>query len=336
MSNAPVKPIKHVIFDNDGVNIDSETVAIGVLRDFANSIIQQVKPDVDVNAAELGDYKHFAGTSIDEIFNQIIVKHGLPIGEIRDMFGISDLDAVREKYNKTGTNPKTGEAYTDASLLGSVLGEIGTDLTIQAYKDGFNAIFGIEGALKQIDLRIGGMKNRALCTTSPEDRMNVCLESALNPTTGENAGLAELFPDEGNRRISGYGYPNKYEYFETLGHNWDPEETLIVEDSTSGVEKAKAANEAYRVIGTVASDFYEDKGAQAQALMDKGADIVVVSVVDLPAALDWMNTGFDPEKQPRFQAPVYLNDAHKADAVTQLKADANRAADRVDVNKPQA
>ena len=149
-----------------------------------------------------------------------------------------------------------------------------------------------------------GAENMALATTSPEDRMHVSLIHAVDPVTRENARLHEFFP-EGQRRRSGYGHTNKYhEAFGALG--WEPAQTVVVEDSLSGVTKAKAHSQQVRVVGTVAAKFFENKTAQAATLLKAGANMVISDMVDLPKAVAWLSKGMDPNQRPAFQSDVYV------------------------------
>lgn len=72
--------------------------------------------------------------------------------------------------------------------------------------------------------------------------------------------LKVIYP-KGELRRSGYGHSNKYE--EAFGATgWNPAETLVIEDSRSGVSKAKAAADDVRVIGTVAQNFMKIKSVR--------------------------------------------------------------------------
>lgn len=276
-----LQPITKIIFDNDGVNIDSETVAMQVMDDFGYDLVARyiAEPEQADPALKRGDvYKEFPGTSTNKIVEALIKRYSLPVEQIVADFGL-------------------GEDSGDVETVANVLADIVTHATNEAFKKELKAIPGIAGALREIDNLLGGIENRALCTTSPEERMNISLAYAADPATGENAGLAELFPDEGNRRISGYGHDNKYEFFRSLHPDLDPAQTAIVEDSLSGVKKAKAASPEFRVIGTVASEFYQDKPAQVRALLQAGATVVVHDVRDIPAAIEWMNEGLDMDSE---------------------------------------
>jgi hypothetical protein len=88
---------------------------------------------------------------------------------------------------------------------------------------------------------------------------------------------------------------------------WDgiPKKLPVIEDSLSGVSKAKAHSADIRVVGTVAARFYTDKEAQAKALLDAGASLVISDMRDLSVALDWLNADMDPIVMPTFRGKVY-------------------------------
>jgi len=131
--------------------------------------------------------------------------------------------------------------------------------------------------------------------------MDVTLEAAVNPKTGANAGLSDVFA-AGARRFSGYGHPNKYTaLFEELNRASFPynlSETAVVEDSISGVRYAKDGRPDLRVVGTVAANFYNDKDAHAHKLLEAGASVVISDMHDLPLALAWLDAGVTPESCP--------------------------------------
>lgn len=349
-------PITDIIFDNDGVNINSEHVAMQVMDDFSYKMVKQYDASADLARGDV--YKEYPGTSTDRIVLAMINKFDLPLGNIKSDYNLDDItsedlttrleakiekqktfanksralpaieEEARQAYEQLGSTTHT---YKDiAATLYDILCEHASEQladtvtadTNSAFKKELKAIPGISDALRQIDVQLGGIEHRALCTTSPEGRMNISLEAAVDPETGENAGLAELFPDEENRRISGYGHDNKYVLFMKLHPELNPESTVIVEDSKSGVEKAKAAHPDFRVIGTVAADFYTDKAEQIENLKSAGADIIISNISDLPAALKWLDNGLHHENKPNFKGTVLagtLNDSqgHKVDGKPQ-------------------
>ena len=290
------RPIKKMVFDNDGVNIDSETVAITVLAELCGEMLQHHDSSINLADHNLASYKHYAGTSGDAILRGIIgnEENPLSIDLLTGIYGLTDID-------------QSDRSKDAATRMAQIL----TDRTNDAFKQKLEAIPGIQEALRKLDEMLGSIENRALCTTSPKDRMNISLEYAKDPKTGESAGLDKLFPDEGGRRISGYGHDNKYVYFMELHPDWDPAETAIVEDSISGVEKAKAASPDFRVIGTVAAEYYgstyEEKREHIAEMLAKGASIVVTDVADLPAAVEWLNNGMDMDNAPDFTGIVHHN-----------------------------
>lgn len=269
-----VKQVKKIIFDNDGVNIDSEDVAMQVMDDFGFDMVTKYIGEPDLQRGDI--YKEYPGTSTDKIVQALINRFDLPYEGIKSDYNLGDIPDKE---------------------VATMLADKITIETNNAFLTRLNAITGISQALVEIDRQLGGIENRALATTSRADRMKISLEQAIDPETGENAGLATLFPDEGNRRISGYDYDNKYEYaLELLG--WDPSETVVVEDSISGVTKAKTASAEFRVIGTVAAKFYTVKKDQIAKLKDAGADIIVTDVRDIPKAIEWLNNGCDMHNFP--------------------------------------
>lgn len=277
-----ITPVKRIIFDNDGVNIDSEDVAMQVMDDFGYDLVKKYITEPNLKEGDI--YAEYPGTSTDKIVESLISKFSLPVEFIKTDYGLENIP-----------DKEIAEALADKVTLA----------TNKAFSTKLNAIVGIAQALREIDIYLGGIENRALCTTSREDRMKISLECAVDPETGENASLAELFPDEDNRRLSGYGHDNKYSYFLELHPDWDPSETVVVEDSLSGVKKAKAANSNFRVIGTVAAKFYTDKKDQISQLMKAGADIVVTDVADLPKAIEWLDNGLSMDKVPDFKGTVH-------------------------------
>lgn len=270
--------ITKFLFDNDGVNIDSEDVAMRVMDDWGVALVKRYQPD----AALLQDYiyKTFPGTSTDRIVDALIQKFQL------------SADLIKQDYN-----------LADDADVPVALADLITIETNNRFQSDLKAIPGVTQA--HVELRaLYGAENIALATTSREDRMDVSLAHAADPLTGANAQLETFFP-KGERRRSGYGHPNKYdEAFGALG--WNPAETVVVEDSLSGVSKAKQGRTDVRVIGTVAAKFYEDKPAQAKALMDAGASLVIAHFSDLPKAVQWLDAGMDASKKPAFAGQVFV------------------------------
>ncbi len=271
------KPVKYLVFDNDGVNVDSEHVAMRVMDDFGHALVKRYKPDADLKPGDI--YGEYPGTSTDKIIQMLGIKYDLPGDHIREDYGIGSDEFIPE------------------ALAGRV-----TIATNEAFASGLKTVDGITDSLAALQARYGA-GNMALCTTSREDRMNVSIECAADPRTGKNAGLAAVFP-KGERRVSGYGHDNKYVLFFSKS-GWNPEETVVIEDSISGVTKAKAANPALRVVGTAAAVFYEYSAAQAARLIEAGASIVVTAGDDLAKAVAWLDSGFDPAQSPCFSSKVY-------------------------------
>jgi beta-phosphoglucomutase-like phosphatase (HAD superfamily) len=268
-----------IIFDNDGVNIDSEDVAMRVMDDEGARLVRRYQPNADLPQDYI--YKTYPGTSTDRIVDALIKKFDLPVEQIKTDFKL----------------PKDADVPV-------ALADLITLETNKRFIAELKAVPGTTGALKTIHMMFGS-ENVALMTTSRADRMDISLAHAVDPASGANAQLDSLFP-KGAQRRSGYGHTNKYdEGFGALG--WNPAQAIIVEDSLSGVTKAKAGREDASVIGTVAARFYTDKPAQAEALLKAGADIVISSMFDLPAAAWWLKDG-KPETKPAFLAPVYFAD----------------------------
>ncbi len=295
------KALTKTIWDKDNVLFDSEGLAMQIMDDEGYDLVTkydatpELAPGVPLERGYI--YKEYPGTSTDKIVEALIEKFSLPVDQIKEDYDLGDI-------------PDDQVAIAVAQQI--------TEKTINGFRDGLEAIPGISDALRQIDKDFGGIENRASCTTSPVDRMNISLECAVDPDTGENAGLADLFPDVDNRRISGYDYSNKYEYFFELHPDWDPAECAIIEDSKSGATKAKAANENVRVVGTVAAQYYTNKQEQADVLRRAGADIVISHASDIPKALQWLKTDLSQDTKPDFTSQVWTkNEDDYTPAATQ-------------------
>jgi beta-phosphoglucomutase-like phosphatase (HAD superfamily) len=280
-----VKPFTHWLFDNDGVNIDSETAAMRVMDTEGVALVERYVANHGMEQDHI--YRTYPGTSTDKIVLALIKKFDLPVDQIKADYGIK-ADATTEEVSI---------AIADDITI----------KTIEHFKVHLTAIPGVTEALTEIRATYGG-DNVALCTTSREDRMDVSLEYAGDPDVeGWNANLGNLFP-KGERRISGYDVANKYDMgFERLGDKgFKPETTVVVEDSKSGVSKARQGRPEVRVIGTAAAQFFEDKPAQAKVLFDAGAAVVLTHMGDLPKVGAWLNEGLDPAKKPEFKGTVYV------------------------------
>lgn len=295
------KALTKTIWDKDNVLFDSEGLAMQIMDDEGYDLVTkydanpELSPGIPLERGYI--YKEYPGTSTDKIVEALIEKFSLPVDQIKEDYDLGDIP--------------------DDQVASAVAQQI-TEKTINGFRDGLEAIPGISDALRQIDKDFGGIENRASCTTSPVDRMNISLECAVDPDTGENAGLADLFPDVDNRRISGYDYSNKYEYFFELHPDWDPAECAIIEDSKSGATKAKAANENVRVVGTVAAQYYTNKQEQADVLRRAGADIVISHASDIPKALQWLKTDLSQDTKPDFTSQVWTkNEDDYTPAATQ-------------------
>lgn len=270
-------PITHIITDNDGVNIDSEDLAMRIMDDWGVNFIRQHNPEAVVAADYI--YSNFAGKSTDKIVRALIEEFKLSAEDIRSAHNLADdID------------------------IGTHMADIVTIDTIKRFSQELKSIPGTTEAWTALREQYGA-ENIALATTSRSDRMDVSVNRAVDPATGENARLHEFFP-EGDRRFSGYGGPNKYDaFFATSG--WNPAESVIVEDSLSGARYAKDGRPDIKVIGTVAANFYTDKHLHAMALIENGADVVISTMHDLPVAVQWINEGMDPKNKPDFAGKVY-------------------------------
>jgi phosphoglycolate phosphatase-like HAD superfamily hydrolase len=286
--------ITKIVTDNDGVNINSEDLAMRIMDDEGMLLIRTYRPELLSEIPLNHIYKTFPGKSTDKIVKAIIegdwdktdqpnVERALPLALIAKDHGLDETATI----DKVSTH----------------IADLITIATIKRFSQELKAVPGTTEAWQSLSQTFGAAC-LALATTSRADRMDVSLNHAINPETGENARLHEYFP-EGKRRFSGYGGPNKYDAFFAQS-GWNPAECAIVEDSDSGVAYAKAGRPDTKVIGTVAANFFVDKDAQATKLLSKGADIVISTMHDLPNAVQWLNDGMDPHKRPDFQGAIYL------------------------------
>lgn len=282
--------IKRIIFDNDGVNIDSEHIAMRDMAEFGYTMVAQY---IDLEIAGLKEndiYVDYKGMSSNDIVGQLIKKFSLP------------EDAMSEDYN-----------VPDGVDLYEFLSDLHTKSVIAKFESGaLETIPGFKQTIETIRNKFGA-DNIALCTTSRADRMHAT-QHAKDPETGENAGWAEFFPDKDNLRLSGYGHPNKYNYFREIHPDWEPQETAIIEDTAGSTKKAIDAG-FENVIGIVVSKFQclddnENFNIQKQQeeiskLLEAGARIVVTDYTDISSAIDWMNNGMDLHNVPTFNSQVY-------------------------------
>lgn len=288
-------PITKIITDMDGVLIDSEQLAMRVMDTEAVALVERSVPDHGMPQDHV--YREYPGTSTNKIVLAMIEQFDLPLDPIAAHYKIGERPLASLQEQPPETEDERKIRYANA------VAEDVTEKTLEYFRHNLKAVPGAANAFEQI-LAAFGAENFALATTSPQGRMDVSLDHAKDPVTGENAGLAKIFP-EGSHRRSGYKFDNKYDdAFGALG--WDPAETVIIEDSVSGVKKAKAGRPEVRVIGTVAAVFYEDKGKQAMELLKEGADIIVSDMEDLPRALKWLDNGLDPQAAPTFKGIVFL------------------------------
>ena len=289
--------ISKIITDNDGVNIDSEDLAMRIMDDEGKKLIGDFHPALLNALPEDQIYKAFAGTSTDKIVKALIEgdwrvaneKEGdrdsrrLPLIDIAERHGLLNGDMSIE-------------------TVSTHIADLITIATINRFENDLKSIPGTTEAWTELRDMLGA-DSLALATTSRGDRMDVSVNHAVDPKTGDNAKLSEFF-NEGARRFSGYGTPNKYDAFFAQS-GWKPEDCAIVEDSLSGVKYAKSNRPEVKVVGTVAANFYPDKAAHAAALTNAGADIVISTMHDLPKAVRWLNDGMAADKKPDFAGQVF-------------------------------
>lgn len=293
-------PITKIVTDNDGVNIDSEDLAMRIMDDEGVALIRQYNPDASQHLPADQIYTAFPGTSTDKIVKALIE------GDWR-----MDGDATSRALPLT-------LICQDCGMDGATIEDIATHVadkititTINRFEQDLKSIPGTTEAWTALADTLGP-ENLALATTSRADRMDVSVNHATDPKTGDNAALADFFP-EGPRRFSGYGGPNKYDAFFAQS-GWDASDCAIVEDSLSGVRYAKAGRPDTKVIGTVAANFYTDKKAHAAALVANGADIVISTMHDLPKAVEWLNNNLDPAQRPDFTGAILVKQTEQAPA----------------------
>lgn len=209
-----------VIFDNDGVLVDSEVIAAQVNAEaFA-------RHGYEISAEDMT--ARFAGYTGEEIVSLVEDEMGR---------GLPD-DLLPE-----------AETEIDARLA--------RELKI------------VDGVAEMLDRLEAAV---AVCSNSGPER----LEASLKKT-----GLWDRFrPYVYSARAVGEPKPAPDVYLHALGElAIAPEEALVVEDSTAGVEAARSAG--IRVIGfTGASHTYR---GHAERLMDAGAETVAARHGDLPA-----------------------------------------------------
>ena len=289
----PLNTIQTVIFDNDGVNINSENLAMRICDDWLSQMVERFMPNSPLPQNYI--YSKFAGKSTNKIAALIIEEKSLPMASVKETYGFTDKDLLKIKIAE-------GLAHDDD--LGAVsfaLADLITAATIDGFKKDLKAIYGITQMHEDIRGLVGE-DHIYLATTSRADRMDVSLGYAIDPATGENACLLQTFK-EGLHRLSGYGKPNKYDLLfnlaEEAGEPIDPNTAIIVEDSLSGVRYAKEGRDGLRVIGTAAADFFPYKEKHARELITAGASAVVTDMRDLPSIMKWLDTGLDFEQKPK-------------------------------------
>lgn len=292
--------IKTVIFDNDGVNINSEDLAMRICDDWIVNLVEQFIPQQPMPQDYI--YNNFAGKSTNKIVDAVIRERGLPLDA---MMAAYDLSETKLAHIKAAQNLSADDTIGAVSFA---LADLITLETIARFKQELKAIPGITEAHEEIRELVGA-ENVIMATTSRADRMDASTEGAVDPVTGKNARLAEFFP-VGLQRISGYGLPNKYDYafslYEKNGTPIDTDGAIVIEDSISGVKYAKANRPEVRVIGTVAADFYIDKVGHARALLEAGASVVISNARDLPAVIKWLDSGLDISQKPEnLEGAVY-------------------------------
>lgn len=291
--------ITKVIFDNDGVNIDSEHIAMGDMDEFGYDLVHQYIDPETSGLKESDIYVEYKGVSSNEITKKLIEKYNLP------------EDAIRTDYNI----PEGVDLY-------EFLSDLHTKSVISKFESGkLETLPHVKETLQAMCDELGE-GNMALCTTSRGDRMDATVH-AIDPDTKENIGWGDTFPsDERNLRISGYGHANKYEYFRELHPDWDPETTAVVEDTAGSTKKSIDAGFT-NVIGIVASKFQtlDDEGyfsrdkqlAEIAKLKEASARVIVTDYRDIPAAIEWMDNGMSMDNVPSFHGEVHHNNPLEAD-----------------------
>lgn len=282
--------IRRVIFDNDGVNIDSEHIAMGDMDEFGVELVgKYVDPDTS-GLKERDIYVEYKGMSSNVIVGELIERYNLPVTQIPEDYQAPDGVDLYEH-----------------------LSDLHTKSVIRRFESG--VLYTLPGVAEtQQQLRKDyGPDNIALCTTSRADRMHAS-RHAKDPETGENAGWDDMFPDKDNLRVSGYGHDNKYVHFRDLHPDWDPEKTAVVEDTAGSTKKAIAAGFT-NVVGTVASKFQtlDDDGnfsrekqlEEIAKLKEAGAKVIVTDYRDIPAAIEWMSNGMSMDNAPKFRSEVH-------------------------------
>jgi len=305
-----LKTVALIIFDNDGVNVNSEDLAMRVADDFIVKMVNSLSTPLAPNQI----YNNYAGKSTNKIVSEVMQGRSIDPADVMTHYGFTadDIEKIKKAEKLQGDNAeREAVAFAVADLI--------TVETIERFKVDMQAVPGVTEAHKEIAEMVG-RDWVFLATTSRADRMDVTLESAVDPKTGENAGLSEVFA-KGARRFSGYGTPNKYAALLKLhAQNFMPlneAAAVVVEDNENVVKYAKEASSDFRVVGTVAARFYEDKSAQAKKLLEAGASIVIDDVHDLPNAIRWLDEGFDPEKEPKWGGKIYrANDFANASQMT--------------------
>lgn len=291
--------ITKVLFDNDGVNGDSEHIAVD---DAVTFIVELLRNHGGIDAKNI-TYQDIAlrikGNSSDIVLRDIINEFNIP------------EDALREAYN-VPKNENVVEYLSNQHTL----------RVIEAFRGGQLFVFpGFNEAMDELVSHYGA-KNIGLCTASRADRMDAT-EDALDPETGENANWGRYFP-EGRLRFSGHNCPNKYKSFFDANPDWAPEETICVEDSAGSVKKALDAGAA-AVIGCAYSSFQvldddgnfseEKQRAEIAKLKEAGASVIVRDYRDIPTAAKWIENGMkmDDPVIHQFRAPITHNNPLEAD-----------------------
>lgn len=282
--------IKRIIFDNDGVNIDSEHVAMGDMAEFGFALVSRYVDPETAGLKEKDIYIDYKGQSSNAIIDALIAKYALPV------------DAIREDYG-----------VPQGSDLSEFLSDLHTKSVIQKFERELFTLPGFAKTIETIQQQYGA-DNIALCTTSRGDRMDATVHARC-PETGENVGWGEIFSNKNDLRISGYGHANKYVHFRSLHPDWDPAETAIVEDTAGSTKKAIDAG-FENIVGIVASKFQilDDNNRYDSAkqfgeitkLHEAGAKIVVTDYRDVPLATEWIGNGMKHEHRPDFSAAVYI------------------------------